>query len=238
MKLFREKRHRLIKERKLQKYLLYATGEITLVVIGILIALQINNWNDSRIKKGNELSSYQNIKDWIADDRKNIQGNREYNDYYMIQFEYATKIIGENDRSKLDTLGVITGNLTQYSDFNKQGNIYETLVNSGEMKLLKNVQIVNGLRELEEKYLYINRMENIHYDVILHYAAPGTNTNLNFSTGEIQSVDDLYNFQFQNLIVLLLKIMQEKDQAYYSAIDEIDKVTRLIDEELESEGQQ
>ena len=38
----------LITESKLSKYLLYAVGEIVLVVIGILIALQLNNWNEQR----------------------------------------------------------------------------------------------------------------------------------------------------------------------------------------------
>lgn len=48
---FRHIRQRLIGEKRLRKYLLYATGEIILVVIGILIALQINNWNLNRQKK-------------------------------------------------------------------------------------------------------------------------------------------------------------------------------------------
>ncbi len=48
MKLFRRIRHKLILDNKKVQYLKYAFGEIILVVIGILIALQINNWNESR----------------------------------------------------------------------------------------------------------------------------------------------------------------------------------------------
>ena len=46
IKFFRKIRQRLLTENKFSKYLLYAFGEILLVVIGILIALQINNWNE------------------------------------------------------------------------------------------------------------------------------------------------------------------------------------------------
>ncbi|WP_431157819.1 DUF6090 family protein [Winogradskyella poriferorum] len=46
IKFFRKIRQRLLSENKFSKYLLYAIGEIILVVIGILIALQINNWNE------------------------------------------------------------------------------------------------------------------------------------------------------------------------------------------------
>lgn len=63
---FRNLRKRLLSERKVSKYLLYATGEILLVVIGILIALQINNWNDkqNQVTKERELliSVLENIK--------------------------------------------------------------------------------------------------------------------------------------------------------------------------------
>ena len=50
LKFFRIIRQRLLTENKFNKYLIYALGEIALVVIGILIALQINNWNQNRIE--------------------------------------------------------------------------------------------------------------------------------------------------------------------------------------------
>ena len=48
IKFFRKIRQKLLSENKFSKYLVYAIGEIVLVVIGILIALQINNWNENR----------------------------------------------------------------------------------------------------------------------------------------------------------------------------------------------
>ena len=48
IKFFRRIRRTLLSENKFSKYLLYALGEIILVVIGILLALQINNWNEQR----------------------------------------------------------------------------------------------------------------------------------------------------------------------------------------------
>jgi len=49
IKIFRTIRQRLLKENRISKYLLYAFGEIVLVVIGIMIALQINNANQKRL---------------------------------------------------------------------------------------------------------------------------------------------------------------------------------------------
>lgn len=233
MKLFRKTRQTLIDEKKLKRYILYAIGEILLVMIGISLAFQLNNWNDNRIRNNNEKTYYKNIKDQIAGDRNLIQKQIHFNDRYLEEFDYANEIIEANDRSKLDTLGKIMRNLTQYSDFDRQGNIYETLVNSGEIKILRNLDIVNGLRYLEEKYLYINRMENIHYDVILNHVIIFINPIINLSQAEIQDVESTYSFEFQNLIVSVLQVMEEKNQVYHDGLEQIELINALIDAELE-----
>ncbi len=61
IKFFRNIRHRLIGENRFSKYLVYAVGEIILVVIGILIALQINTWNEERKLRNLEISYYENL---------------------------------------------------------------------------------------------------------------------------------------------------------------------------------
>lgn len=60
---FRRIRQSLIGEGNFPKYLLYAIGEILLVVVGILIALQVNNWNESKAQKSQEAVYLQFILD-------------------------------------------------------------------------------------------------------------------------------------------------------------------------------
>ncbi len=68
IKLFRKIRQRLIAESKFSKYLLYAIGEIILVVIGILIALSINNWNEARKDKRHLRTVYTQIQKDLKSD--------------------------------------------------------------------------------------------------------------------------------------------------------------------------
>lgn len=68
IKFFRKIRQRLLNENRFSKYLLYATGEIVLVVIGILIALQINNWNENKKQQKEVQNALMEIKnDLILD---------------------------------------------------------------------------------------------------------------------------------------------------------------------------
>ncbi|MBT8386227.1 MAG: hypothetical protein KJO12_02355, partial [Ignavibacteria bacterium] len=96
MKLFRNLRQTLIKEGKLKRYLLYAVGEILLVMIGLSLAFQLDNWNEDRIKKNAEMRYYENIRAQIQDDKSLIQGEILYNNLHMDQFNYANEIIGSN----------------------------------------------------------------------------------------------------------------------------------------------
>ena len=232
MKLFKTLRQDFIKQGNLKRYLLYAVGEILLVMIGISLAFQVSNWDDNRIKKNTEIRFYENIKEQIIDDKELIAGQRHYNNRHMVQYKYANEIIEANDRSKLDTLGIIVRNLTNYSDFDKEGNIYETMVNSGQIKLLQNHEIVNGIRELEELYNYMNRMENIHYDAMMQHLVVALNPVIAFATNEIKKPDAVFTYEFQNLVVMLMQIMEEKDEVYTNTLYEIERVLKLIDEEL------
>lgn len=232
MKLFRNLRMTFVDQANFKKYLLYAIGEIFLVMIGISLAFQLDNWNEDRIKQNTAMGHYQNIKSQLADDKLLLEQQVGFNQLYLQQFNYANKIISENDRTKIDTLGQIMRNLSQYSDFDKEGNIYQTLLNSGEIKLLKNIEIVNALQEYEEKSNYLNRMEVIHNKAVMDYVVRATFPAIKLSSGKIMDPDAVYNFQFENLLVSLLSIMDEKQLAYNEALFQIKVITEQIELEL------
>ncbi len=68
IKFFRRIRQELLTENKFSKYLLYAIGEIILVVIGILIAIQINNWNQNRLKGKKEIQILKSFETQFQND--------------------------------------------------------------------------------------------------------------------------------------------------------------------------
>ena len=233
MKIFRKIRESLIKEGNFSKYLAYAVGEIFLVTIGILLAFQVNSWNTQQKKTKAEMISYANIKRQINNDKNVIIGNIYYNNIYLKQYKFATEIIEENDRNQIDTLGYIALNLTKYSDVSRSSNIYQTLVNNGELSLLTNLEVVERLQRLEETYTYMNRMEKIHLDIILSDVAQELQMVMKYSDRSVQLPNKLYGYEFQNLFLGMIGIMKEKDGIYIQAVDQIDAITELIQKELE-----
>ncbi|GLU44703.1 DUF6090 family protein [Allomuricauda sp. NBRC 101325] len=87
MKLFRKTRKKLVDTNRVKKYLLYAIGEIILVVIGILLALQINNWNESNKQQREVENALVEIKNDLLLDQKVLHDalNRKNEEYHKQQ---------------------------------------------------------------------------------------------------------------------------------------------------------
>ena len=234
LKVFRNIRRQLFIEKRFSKYLIYAIGEIVLVVLGILIALQINNWNANNVKKQEEKRSYINIRQQIVDDKIDLQKEKNFNNYFSLAYQYANKIILAQDRSKTDSLALITMGLSQYSDFNRNSNIYETLVNSGDLKLLKNADITSSIQQLETTYIYINKLENMHWEIIINELSPLLRGVINYATFKAVKPEKLYEVELQNFFVESIYLTKAKDSIYSQALGEIDAIIKLIDTEVNS----
>ena len=78
IKFFRKIRYHLMEKNKTGKYFKYAIGEILLVVIGILIALSINNWNEQRIKDNNLAKIHERLIIDIDNDLRELSGNLSF----------------------------------------------------------------------------------------------------------------------------------------------------------------
>ena len=229
---FRNIRRNLIDDNRSWRYLKYAIGEILLVVIGILIALQINNWNESRKLESSEIQVYKNLKRQLLEDAGIISGNVDFNRTYWEEYKIALGILERDDRSEADSIARIATNLMEFSDFHQQRNIYASLVNSGEVQLISNNDILTGLQHLDETYVYINKIEQAHFQIItLIYQDLYKIIVLDPPTPI--DPDALYGHSIRNHFILSIGLCTEKDEVYKRALDQIDRIVALLDAEIE-----
>ncbi len=93
MKIFRKIRQQLAAQNKVADYLRYAFGEILLVAIGILIALQVNNWNENRKSEARLNSSLSSLMDNLDKDIVNMNAQIRYNQTVLRAIDFAFKLI-------------------------------------------------------------------------------------------------------------------------------------------------
>ena len=154
IKFFRKIRQQLISENQMGKYLKYAIGEILLVVIGILIALQINNWNQNRIDSKLEQDYYCRIledfkltQNLIDTSKKDVRKQIDYGKQIIIDIHKSKKSKEEilNNWLKFIRLQKFVPNNTSYKD----------AVSSGNLNLFKDEEIKKSLA------IYDANLENI-----------------------------------------------------------------------------
>ena len=108
IKFFRKIRQDLLRDNKIGDYLKYAVGEIVLVVIGILIALSINNWNESR---KNDLEQALLVKNIIEDLRLDFihinKSSEQVSNQMNLIDDLISKIFDEKKKINYDSIGLI-----------------------------------------------------------------------------------------------------------------------------------
>ena len=223
----------MIKKGKIGRYMAYAVGEILLVVIGILIALQINEWDVKKSRTALVKQYYQNMKEQLMVDRNELTEAIDYSNVYLEQFRQADRIISNQNKNETDTLGKISLSLIKYSDFRRKSSVYQTLVNTGDIKLIANQGILRNFEELETHYIYIERLEDVHADAALNTVLPNVVLAVQISPFEVKNPDLLFDYSFHNTFPLFIGLIEEKNGVYQDAITQIDALLCAIGLELD-----
>lgn len=248
IKFFRKIRQGLLSENKFRKYLIYAIGEIVLVVIGILIALSINNWNENNKSTKSENKALLDLKKEFTSNMNElfrICSFRAQNDSLLR--EYLNLITNPDieieDKIELEIPGVF---LAQWG---AKSTVLSGIVNSGGLDKIKN----DSLKvHLSSWTLLANRWEK--REILLHptvvsqkeYLSSKTFRGIpkkgnnwiddfpNYSKSELSAqrrkfVNDL---EFHNLIADLIGELFVQEYLCNEIEIEYNKIMEILEEEI------
>lgn len=155
-------------ENKTSKYFKYAIGEILLVVIGILIALQINNWNERRKASIQEAELLENIYEDINYNLEAIQFVYTIDSTNNQRNKRLLKILSDPNSKYHDSLQIYFGSITRYNVFSPRRTAYEAIKSEG-LELIKNKKLRSDITQLYDDVYVLNEMvldfrKTIHLD--------------------------------------------------------------------------
>ena len=158
IKFFRKIRQKLLSENKFSKYLIYAIGEIVLIVIGILIALQINTWNQNRLDNEKQQIILNKFLEDLNQDVSNLKNT-------MVNVEkkirVAQNIYNETFNGKLsnDTINYIqfSSSIINPLTLKERNQEYVNQINNLELRN----SIIEYFYEEEEYEQHINSLNNL-----------------------------------------------------------------------------
>ena len=210
---------------KNSKYITYSIGEIVLVVIGILIALSINNWNENRKENKNEQLLLEKLQtehgynlDILTSDTSYIFGITESISAVYLnlkeQNEDSDSIIAEriNDVLRITLFEFSTEYLDRY-------------INSSKVT---NDELVTEFIELKELYSSLDLSSKLTYDYKMNKIIGWVEESLDFYNAEIEDVNLLRNKVFINRLIILESIEYGRLENFKESIKKAMKVDSLL----------
>jgi DNA-binding Lrp family transcriptional regulator len=222
IKLFRKVKMELIAQNKFGGYLMYALGEILLVVIGILIAIQVDNNNEDNKTRATEIQYLKNVKKDLRltiselDQFIVVRNSQIESAQNILQHYQGTPIMDVNSFNK-DVINIYT-----WKRFFQINTTFQELTNSGNLALISNDSIKNGLLNMEALYKKIKYNEDhFRYDAEVTLYGPSyemldidpmvKNYLYQVSGGEIGELAELSKSDFEKM---LLDIKQKNGFAF------------------------
>lgn len=248
IKFFRRIRQKLLQENRFSKYLLYAVGEIVLVVIGILIALQINDWNEERKTKIEEKTLLLSLKNEMNYNVKELDRARKVN-YGNIKGTgnlIALLSPKPNKISDVDLAKMLAASLQEKTEFQPSLSV----INSGQLTLISNEELKNAFLSIDAKVQHYRDNEStvteIRWDCTLQFLEAGNfrkgidyliDTKNWYSTQESAFENTNYTLlssrQFENKLVLFLATSLTSEEQHLKPMSEMfNSILVMLDEEL------
>jgi hypothetical protein len=141
IKFFRKIRQNLLSEGKTGKYLKYAIGEIILVVIGILIALSINNWNDQRNQKLAQTQQLKSIKSELILGQKNLDIILQRIDMHSNNIDSLIIMMRDSMPNSFKVSGELLGSTIMWRTTDVSINTLNSMIASRTLNQLTNEEL-------------------------------------------------------------------------------------------------
>lgn len=240
IKFFRKIRKRLLTENKFSKYLIYAIGEIVLVMIGILLALQVNNWNEEKKDKVESIKILKKLQAEFETNKTELESSMYY---HQQQLEAAVKIealFDPNHKVPADTITNLLKSAFIDWKFEPRQSITTSALTSGKIALINNDSLTDNLNtwmftinKYNEIYAALNKdKQEFWVDVKEKYPMRNFDTASGVSNfkGDIEGL--FFTLKNENLISLIHQ-QQEFIVVWCNAIQEDHyDILRFISSEL------
>lgn len=171
IRFFRNIRKKLASENKVLAYLRYAIGEILLVVIGILIALQVNNWNEARKERANEIKYLKNLKLDLKTDLVNLDSMMVDRNTKISSAKKILTLQPPTTIEQLEEFDKLLWNVFGWTSFTPRTNTLDELISSGNLNIIKNDSIkfyLLSTKDINERIIIYREHMRREYDNYLY----------------------------------------------------------------------
>ena len=251
IKFFRKIRYDLMEKNKTGKYLKYAIGEIVLVVIGILMALQINNWNENNKSEKEANFQLSKLRDNLKSDKVQLKAAISNDSLYIHNLIFCVNVLSDDIETTKEEFIERLQHISTIMDFNPTRGAFDGLISSGKIELINNQNLLETLFSYYNDNVYKSwdgAVKDYSRNVIMPYFLGFDHisnitdenegeyfTQFDVSKFSVQgkTIDDYKNSLFIiNGLRKKIQIFEGQRSAYKELLKDIDSLINSIDKEL------
>ena len=166
---------KLVKKSEIREYIKYASGEILLTVIGIIIGLQVHVWTEKRTEKNEVETIVGNLYDEFIQNKENLEETVKRVQFSMDNAKNVISLVGKPKAElltyNLDSLLAVS---FAYKKFNPSQDVINVLIESGRLKLIENDAMRDALYNWASNDITLNDRFtdlNTHTNTVFAYLA-------------------------------------------------------------------
>lgn len=255
IKFFRKIRQNLLSEGKTLKYFKYAIGEIILVVIGIIIALQINNWNENRKAANEEIKILKALQSDFKVSKERLQETIKSQSRVLEYSHRLSEIYENQDRNEyhyfdthLDSLSNLIAYGNSWYRSETVTGAYNSLISAGKIDLIQNENLRNilaqfmadvdsGFEDQETSMQSLTKLNNTISPFLFKIMSNKLRKKFNYSPRKIDSlkVSEAFFTNDEYFGNLFSKSVDEYNRLHYQQhmLQQVNSIIDIIEHELE-----
>lgn len=237
---------------KVRTYILYSIGEILLVVVGILIALQVNNWNELKLAEAEERVLLENLKTDFETRYDELKEFRDYrNEIFVIIDELSNMVADPETIPPASDMHLRFSYLNNHVMFNEQFKVLDVLFNTGKIDKISNKELKTRLLQWPQYVEEMMEEQRMRYDIYNSVLLPLQYDYLNLrdifaqfnfrgysvqrdlprtKTSDYEGL--LTNPHFENYLTQIEMLHRVNAQDYETLIENAERIIKLIDIEM------
>jgi len=246
----RRVRRNLMTENKLNLYVVYAIGEVVLVVVGILVALQIDNWNENQRIRNIEQQYLLALKEEFEYNKAELASvmnlNKEYTDYALKISDYAGPGNPGITEKEFETLAM--NSFASEVHYNPNQGVLDEIISSGKLGMFSNDELKFALSSWSavlDRALWQERThETLRVQIVEMTRVQGNIRSMTYELGEPygikpskferRSLQLLNSEEYDNRVVAFILTGRILNESHYAKVEEeIDRILLLVENEID-----
>ncbi len=199
------------------------------VVLGIIIAFQLNNYSNSIRQNKTVRNHFEYIKDETVTNKNSMVGAIKRSEASLLKVDSLLELLKQ--KGNLAEINGLMFQLMEFTNVYLRKNAYLTLTESGDIRWIQDYELKTKTINLYEYYSWTQAIESVSSNSLIEQYYPYVRKNMDFVNGSIQEGSLYFNKEFMNVVATYRYTHYGKINKYKDCLEQMELFLQLLEAE-------